>query len=612
MTSDELEHLQMEVCKQRDELESYFYKIENRKNGIGLSFKEKFKIWFFGDSQINTMYSNEFAMIREYLAKQFYWIIENVKFVFKRVIDDIGEIFNNNSQVNILLKDLEKNFSYLISMFEKALPEFEKQLRTANVWSIPDISGVLETGEDFKKNLDIDLKIYFDTYFGINCVYFKRINKEIFEQILKYCPKVKIKFADNNITVDFSKLILISFFIANIDNCNDLYFKNKDKYDEAVKSILEARLESKISNLYYLLVKINYGEEGPYRYLNKVDDFLYMLDGTLRKELPAKNVTDKFKDELSIYNDKAKELLEDINYDRYKGFVNEFENWLSPTKTKLMGDYLIDYYVNKCSALKYFYSNQSSYGYNLRNLEGNSVLYYMLSKYKKLIFFDTETTGLDPEENQIIEFSYEIVEGIIKNEKYGWYELNIKEKKSIYIKTKNGQKLSSEIVNLTKITDEKLQEKGIDYTEAKNIIYDIFSQNQDGLFIAYNAVFDVSFIIELLEGKVDILGKLKFLDVYLSIKERYAISINPNKLNSSTSAKSYKLGDIAESFGFVVGNSSLHNAENDVNALKEVTKTIEKRGMGEKVFGIINRMYYPTKNKSKYLLPQIEYVNYYY
>lgn len=75
----------------------------------------------------------------------------------------------------------------------------------------------------------------------------------------------------------------------------------------------------------------------------------------------------------------------------------------------------------------------------------------LLQQFKKIVFFDTETTGLDPEKDQIIELAAALVT-----------ENGIELKIDAFCKLPEGEKIPEKIVELTHITDDMLADKGID------------------------------------------------------------------------------------------------------------------------------------------------------
>lgn len=76
----------------------------------------------------------------------------------------------------------------------------------------------------------------------------------------------------------------------------------------------------------------------------------------------------------------------------------------------------------------------------------------LLQQFKKIVFFDTETTGLDPERDQIIELAAALVT-----------ENGIELKIDAFCKLPEGEKIPEKIVELTHITDDMLADKGIEH-----------------------------------------------------------------------------------------------------------------------------------------------------
>lgn len=69
----------------------------------------------------------------------------------------------------------------------------------------------------------------------------------------------------------------------------------------------------------------------------------------------------------------------------------------------------------------------------------------LLQQFKKIVFFDTETTGLDPEKDQIIELAAALVT-----------ENGIELRIDAFCKLPEGEKIPEKIVELTHITDDVL------------------------------------------------------------------------------------------------------------------------------------------------------------
>ena len=177
----------------------------------------------------------------------------------------------------------------------------------------------------------------------------------------------------------------------------------------------------------------------------------------------------------------------------------------------------------------------------------------LFDRYKALVIFDTETSGLDPEDNQIIELA------ALRVERTQTGALRIAGKMDTFIKLPEGETLPENIVSLTGITDERLQTEGVQPAKAASQIAKLM-QNGPTLMIAHNAQFDACFLRELLRGFQP--GRLDWLDSLTVYKDRRPY---PHKLANAILA--YELED-------KVQNS--HRAIDDVLALFEVLKAMDE------------------------------------
>ena len=115
----------------------------------------------------------------------------------------------------------------------------------------------------------------------------------------------------------------------------------------------------------------------------------------------------------------------------------------------------------------------------------SSKLSQLCDKYQAIVFFDTETTGLDPSVDQIIELA---AVRITRNQA-GFLVLD--EKMDAFVKLLEGQKLPDKIVELTHITDEMIQKDGVDATAAASAFNNLIRGRT--LLVAHNAQFDLLF-----------------------------------------------------------------------------------------------------------------------
>lgn len=150
----------------------------------------------------------------------------------------------------------------------------------------------------------------------------------------------------------------------------------------------------------------------------------------------------------------------------------------------------------------------------------------LLQQFKKIVFFDTETTGLDPEKDQIIELAAALVT-----------ENGIELKIDAFCKLPEGEKIPEKIVELTHITDDML---------------------------ADNIQFDLLFILEMFKrcGMVPKAPKLRALDSLTVYKDRAAYP--------------HKLANAIEHYGLADKVQNSHRAIDDVLALYEVTKAMSE------------------------------------
>lgn len=184
----------------------------------------------------------------------------------------------------------------------------------------------------------------------------------------------------------------------------------------------------------------------------------------------------------------------------------------------------------------------------------------VFQKYAAVVFFDTETTGLEAESCQIIELA------AIRIEQTDHGTLRMANSTDMFIKLPDDQRIPEKIVELTGITDETLEVEGVTEADAAAIFTDLI-RNDKGpvLLVAHNAQFDLLFVRAMLwrhtgDGE-EMLEAADYLDSLTVYKDRRAY---PHKLANAIVA--YKLED-------KVQNS--HRAIDDVAALFEVCKAMD-------------------------------------
>ena len=202
----------------------------------------------------------------------------------------------------------------------------------------------------------------------------------------------------------------------------------------------------------------------------------------------------------------------------------------------------------------------------------------------KVIYFDTETTGLDFTDSRIIELAMLIVEdGRI--EEYDEF-INV------------GFDLPAKITEITGITDEMLITEGI--SEA-SVADDLKRNLTPGtVMIAHNCQFDLSFVYNLLKRHYpsqadDIVSSLDWIDTVTVLKDRKEFP--------------HKLIDAFKHYG--IEEVNFHRAIDDTKALYDVTLALkdERDDLDEyvNIFG-----YNPKWGVSGPKFPFIEYKRQYF
>ena len=166
----------------------------------------------------------------------------------------------------------------------------------------------------------------------------------------------------------------------------------------------------------------------------------------------------------------------------------------------------------------------------------------------KVIYFDTETSGLDFVNCQIIELAMLVVEDGRITKEYDKF-INI------------GKDLPSKITEITGITDEMLITKGV---SERSVAEDLKNNLTPGtLMIAHNCQFDLSFVYYLLKRHYpleaeDILASLDWLNTLTVLKDRKEFP--------------HKLIDAVKYYG--IEEVNFHRAIDDTKALYNVTHAL--------------------------------------
>ena len=179
----------------------------------------------------------------------------------------------------------------------------------------------------------------------------------------------------------------------------------------------------------------------------------------------------------------------------------------------------------------------------------------LFSKYDRLVLFDTETTGLQYNRDEIIEFAAVVVEQCNG-------EVTVTREYDELITLSPGMTVPPEIEKLTGISNEDIAQRGIPKAQLCRDIAEMLSGNT--LLIAYNAHFDLCFLFYLLlrSGDVSVLKGKDKLDLLTVYRDRHSY---PHKLCSAI--------DVYGLTGKVVNS---HRAVDDVIATVAVMEEMEK------------------------------------
>lgn len=177
--------------------------------------------------------------------------------------------------------------------------------------------------------------------------------------------------------------------------------------------------------------------------------------------------------------------------------------------------------------------------------------------YENLVFFDTETTGFDAQNNQIIELA------AIRVGDAGSYEMDR------LIKLPDGALIPDKIVELTHITDQMLKDEGVSEMCAAAEFAGLLMGAGKTLLIAHNAQFDLNFIVYM------------FFHYYKEHKEWMEVFNRADYLDTLTVYKDrreypHKLANAIEAYGLSDSVVNSHRAIDDVKALMAVAEAMQE------------------------------------
>ena len=179
----------------------------------------------------------------------------------------------------------------------------------------------------------------------------------------------------------------------------------------------------------------------------------------------------------------------------------------------------------------------------------------LFERYDRLVLFDTETTGLFFQRDEIIEFAAVVVEN------RGGEAVVTREYDELIALTP-GNSVPPKIEQLTGISTQDLLERGIPKEQVCSDIADMLQGNT--LLLAYNAHFDLSFLYYLLlrSGDPGILKGKDKLDLLTVYKDRRSYP--------------HKLCNAIDAYGLTGSVVNSHRAVDDVLATVAVMEEMEK------------------------------------
>ena len=179
----------------------------------------------------------------------------------------------------------------------------------------------------------------------------------------------------------------------------------------------------------------------------------------------------------------------------------------------------------------------------------------LFSQYDRLFLFDTETTGLLFNRDEIIEFAAVVVERING-------EAKVVQEYDELISLSPGGFVPAKIEQLTGITTQDLREKGLPKTRVARDIAEMIQGNT--LLLAYNAHFDLSFLYYFLlrHGDPAILKGKDKLDLLTVYRDRHSYP--------------HRLSNAIDTYGLAGKVVNSHRAVDDVLATVAVMGEMEK------------------------------------
>lgn len=184
----------------------------------------------------------------------------------------------------------------------------------------------------------------------------------------------------------------------------------------------------------------------------------------------------------------------------------------------------------------------------------------LFAQFDSIIVLDVETSGLNPKQDEIIEFG-----AVRVCEKDS--SLCTDKKIDLLVQLSPGKLLGEEIIALTGITQADIDKRGVSKTEICGVLKELFSTGNP-LIVAYNAQFDLCFLFYLLaiHGDAAVLKNTKMLDALTIYKDRRKY---PHKLENAVAEYHLKTKNTHRSIDDAIATYSLLCAmENELHDLE--------------------------------------------
>lgn len=227
----------------------------------------------------------------------------------------------------------------------------------------------------------------------------------------------------------------------------------------------------------------------------------------------------------------------------------------------------------------------------------------LLSEYRTIVFFDTETTGLDPVNDRIIELA------CVKVKLKQFDEIDI-EKFDYFIEPDDKRPVPEKITELTHITNYDVYEGDNHISEQQAAhLFEVYINMPKTLLVAHNAQFDLNFVKNLLlrndeRVALHLLDEADYLDSLTVFKDRAKF---PHKLVNAIEhygledqvKNSHRAVDDTLALAYVV--NAMFKERNDLLAYVNVFGYNEKYGVNGERFSKIT---YSPQSYGYYIKPK--------